>query len=40
MKNNGVTEYFDDVELIKEYDGYYYSVSETITIVMMVYNKT
>lgn len=35
MKNNGVTEYFDDVELIKEYDGYYYSVSETITIVIL-----
>ena len=35
MKNNWVTEYFDDVELIKEYDGYYYSVSETITIVIL-----
>lgn len=35
MKNNGVTEYFDDIELIKEYDGYYYSVSEAITIVIL-----
>ena len=33
MKNNGITEYFEEVEITKEYDVYYYSVSEAITIV-------
>ena len=33
MKNNGITEYFEEVEIIKEYDGYYYSVAEAITIL-------
>ena len=23
MKNNGITEYFEEVEITKEYDGYY-----------------
>ena len=32
MKNNGITEYFEEVEITKEYDGYYYSVPEAITI--------
>ena len=32
MKNNGITEYFEEVEITKEYDGYYYSISEAITI--------
>ncbi|MBQ1660375.1 MAG: hypothetical protein II059_11135, partial [Clostridia bacterium] len=31
MKNNGITEYFEEVEITREYDGYYYSVSEAIT---------
>lgn len=35
MKNNGITEYFKDVETNKEYDGYYYSVAEAITIVIL-----
>lgn len=35
MKNNGISEYFEEVEVIKEYDGYYYSVSEAITIVIL-----
>ena len=35
MKNNGITEYFEEVEITKEYDGYYYSVSEAITIVIL-----
>lgn len=35
MKNNGITEYFEEIEITKEYDGYYYSVSEAITIVIL-----
>lgn len=35
MKRNGITEYFEEVEITKEYDGYYYSVSEAITIVIL-----
>ena len=35
MKNNGITEYFEEVEITKEYDGYYYSVPEAITIVIL-----
>ena len=35
MKNNGITEYFEEVEITREYDGYYYSVSEAITIVLL-----
>ena len=35
MKNNGITEYFEEVEITKEYDGYYYSISEAITIVIL-----
>lgn len=40
MKNNGITEYFEEVEITKEYDGYYYSVyyysvAEAITIVIL-----
>lgn len=35
MKNNGITEYFEEVEVTKEYDGYYYRVSEAITIVIL-----
>lgn len=30
-----ITEYFSDVELTKEYDGYYYSVGEALTIVIL-----
>ena len=32
---NGITEYFEEVEITREYDGYYYSVSEAITIVIL-----
>ncbi|MDY3215150.1 MAG: ISAs1 family transposase [Ruminococcus sp.] len=35
MKNNGNTEYFEEVETTREYDGYYYSVAEAITIVIL-----
>lgn len=32
---NGITEYFEEVEITREYDGYYYSVSEAVTIVIL-----
>ena len=35
MKNNGITEYFEEVEITKEYEGYYYRISEAITIVIL-----
>lgn len=35
MKNNGITEYFEEVELYKEYDGYFCSVSDIITIAIL-----
>ena len=30
-----ITEYFEEVEIEKEYDGYYYKISEVITIVIL-----
>lgn len=35
MKNNGITEYFEEVELKEEYDGYFCSISEVITIAIL-----
>ena len=35
MKNNEITEYFEEVELTEEYDGYFCSVSEVITIAIL-----
>lgn len=35
MKNNGITEYYEEVEIIEEYDGYFCSVPEAITIVIL-----
>jgi len=35
MKNNGITEYFEDVELEDEYDGYFCSVPDVITITIL-----
>lgn len=35
MTNNTITEYFTDVETIKEYNGYFCSVAEAITIVIL-----
>jgi hypothetical protein len=35
MKNKGITEYFEEVELNEEYDGYFYSVADVITIVIL-----
>lgn len=32
---NGITEYFEEVEMTREYDGYYYSVLKTVTIVIL-----
>lgn len=34
-QENGITEYFEEVEIRKEYDGYYYSIGEAITIVII-----
>lgn len=34
-KNNMITEYFEEVETIKEYDGYYYKISDIVTIVIL-----
>ena len=33
--NNGITEYFEDVELYEEYDGYFCSVPDVITIAIL-----
>ena len=30
-----ITEYFEDIETVKEYDGYYYRISEILTIVIL-----
>lgn len=35
MKSNGITEYFEEVALNEEYDGYFCSVSEVITIAIL-----
>ncbi len=35
MKNNGITEYFEEIELRKEYDGYFCTVPEAITIAIL-----
>lgn len=35
MMNNTITEYFTEVETIREYDGYFCSVAEAITIVIL-----
>ena len=35
MKNNGITEYFEEVELYEEYDGYFCSVADVITIMIL-----
>lgn len=36
MKSNGITEYFEEVELYEEYNGYFCSVADVITIVILV----
>lgn len=35
MEKNIITQYFEDVETTKEYNGYFCSVSEAITIVIL-----
>lgn len=35
MKNNGITEYFEEVETEKEYDGYFCRIPEIITIMIL-----
>lgn len=30
-----ITEYFEEIETVREYDGYYHSISEAITIVIL-----
>lgn len=35
MKNNGITEYYEEVETTEEYDGYFCSIAEAITIVII-----
>ena len=35
MKNNGITEYFEDIETKEEYDGYFCRIPEIITIVIL-----
>ena len=35
MKSNGITEYFEEVELYEEYDGYFCSVADVITIAIL-----
>ena len=35
MQKNGITEYFEEVELESAYDGYLYSVPEAITVVIL-----
>ncbi len=35
MKNNGITEYFTEVETEQEYKGYFYSVAQALTIFIL-----
>ena len=35
MKKNGITEYYEEVETTGEYEGYFCSVSEAITIAIL-----
>lgn len=35
MKNNGITEYFENVEITEEYNGYFCSVPDVITIAIL-----
>lgn len=35
MKKNGITEYFEEVELTEEYNGYFCSIPEVITIAIL-----
>ncbi len=35
MKNNGITEYFEEVETVEEYNGYFCRIPEIVTIVIL-----
>lgn len=35
MKNNGITEYYEEIETIEEYNGYFCSIPEVITIAIL-----
>jgi len=35
MKKNIITEYFEEIETVKEYDGYYYKISDMVTILIL-----
>lgn len=35
MKKNLIAQYFEDVETTKEYDGYFYKVTDAITIILL-----
>ena len=35
MEKNLITHFFEDVETTKEYDGYFYKVTDAITIVLL-----
>ena len=35
MKKNGITEYFEEVKLTEEYNGYFCSIPEVITIAIL-----
>jgi len=35
MKNNGTSEYFEEVETEEEYKGYFCNIREVITIVIL-----
>ena len=35
MKKNIITDYFQDIEITKEYSGYFYSIADAITIIIL-----
>lgn len=35
MEKNLIAQYFEDVETTKEYDGYFYKVTDAITIILL-----
>ena len=35
FEKNGITKYFKEVEIAKEYEGYYYSILKAIMIVIL-----
>ncbi len=35
MNQNGISEYFEEVELTREYDGYFCKIESVITIIIL-----